>query len=70
MTDWTEDKIKASKSLINAVLSDWDLAMDRFFNRVDRERVERGLTETEVWHAMDEGYGFEVAEAWSEWTRE
>jgi len=52
------------------ILSDWDRAMDRFFENVDAKRKAEDLSDGEVYTALDEGYGFEVAEAWMEWISE
>lgn len=49
------------------VLSDWDLAMDKFFSAVERKRVERGLSAAAVKEALARGYGSDIADAWDEW---
>ncbi len=54
-------------SFANLILSDWEDAMQRFFEAVDRRREEHGLTPAEVAFALDIGYGDEVGDAWREW---
>jgi hypothetical protein len=51
----------------NYVLSDWDAAMDHFFERVERAAKRLGLTDEEVGTALTLGYGDEVGDAWTEW---
>lgn len=52
------------------ILDDWERAMDRFFFHVDAKRRAEGLTDREVWIALNDGYGIETAEAWEEWVSE
>lgn len=54
-------------SLSDAVISDWDQAMDRFFTAVSREALKRNLTSPEVADALAHGYGHDVADEWREW---
>ena len=58
------------RDFINALLGDWDRAMDRFFDAVDKERRKRDLTDVQVLDALLVGYGWEVAESWDEWITE
>lgn len=54
-------------SFANAVLYDWQDAMQRFFEKVEDRRERDGLSEDDVRRALDIGYGADVADAWSEW---
>lgn len=67
MTDPTEQELS---DFANAVLGDWDAAMDRFFQVVDRQREDCGLTEPDAFKMLNIGYGPEVAEHWCAWYEE
>lgn len=49
----------------NRVLGDWDSAINRFFDAVDRKRGD--LTVDQVRESLDIGYGDEIADAWVQW---
>lgn len=51
----------------NAVLPDYEEAMDRFFDKVQTKALSEGLTDAEVVAALTRGYGYEVSEAWTDW---
>lgn len=52
----------------NHILSDWDEAMDRFFRGVDYKSRCLDLEPNEIRDSLVRGYGYEVAEAWDEWS--
>ncbi len=54
----------------NRVLPDWESAIHRFFEEIDRKREDDGLTDDEVERALDIGYGSAVADAWRDWIGE
>lgn len=56
-------------SIANALLGDWNAAMDRFFEAAERERERRGITDEAMAVVLDSGYGDEIADAWREWTQ-
>ena len=51
----------------NSLLSDWERAMDRFFENVQAKQEGAKLTDQEVAEALTAGYGSEVADAWIDW---
>lgn len=51
----------------NRLLGDYDHAMDRFYEAVERRMLGASLTPAQVRRALDLGYGMEVAEGWEEW---
>jgi hypothetical protein len=57
-------------SLSNAVSGDWDRAMEKFFDAVERERTQRGMTVEETVKNLKRGYGWDVAEEWENWSGE
>ena len=58
----------AVTSFANHVLNDWHDAMDHFFRRVYGKKEARRLTDAQVYSALYEGYGDEVASEWKEWS--
>ncbi len=61
------DEISAFSNLIN---SDFEAAMNTFFERVERKAEAKGLSDEDVNRALLVGYGEEVADEWDEWIEE
>jgi hypothetical protein len=66
----TAEHLMPTRDFANDVLGDWEAAMDRFFEAVERKMRARDLKPSDVRDALDAGYGAEVAEAWDEWAEE
>lgn len=65
--DEKEARWRKSADFANLVLADWDSAVGRFFDAVDEQREQLGMSDEDVRHALDIGYGDAVADAWTEY---
>ncbi len=54
----------------NAVLGDWDDAMDKFFRAVEKARQRANLSVREVATVLRDGYGDTTANEWLDWSEE
>ena len=54
-------------SLANAVLCDWDRAMDSFFAEVCKQAYHLNLSRDDIRRELSAGYGEVVLESWDEW---
>lgn len=66
----TPEDYRARIDFSNAVLGDWDEAMDKFFRAVEKRRVADGLRRIQTAYALKEGYGTTVADNWLEWSED
>lgn len=62
-TSWEEKR----DDLCTATLSDFNNAMDRFFTKVDAERKKLNMSDFDVFHALEHGYGDVIAAEWQGW---
>jgi len=55
------------KKFNDAVLADFEQAMDKFYTNAADKATEQGLGPRAVYDALWTGYGSEVADGWIEW---
>lgn len=67
MTEDKPERPEWKSDFVRNIFPDWENAMDQFFQRVERKRETEGLTDGQVYAALDMGYGSDVADAWEEW---
>lgn len=60
---WEEKR----KGLNGSIKGHFDDAMDRLFTRVDEERRKLNMSDFDVFHALEYGYGDVIAAEWQDW---